>query len=155
MDALRSRAHCGNRGYTAPYFHFSQDQNPFKGVVPSPNFPGFFPDNNNFLIQGGVAQLADKVKHTTELVLDTDVMEGGIANIPFIERQADAALMRSTFWIMELDEEGPLGNPRLVLVYSQLVMLDFFQRRDGRDGLIRWPHISINMMEKIVTPYGG
>ena len=145
----------GNQGYTAPYFHFSRGQNPFKGVVQSPNFEGFFPDNNNFLIQRAVDRIKHKVTHTTELVLDTDVMEGGIVNIPFIERQADAALMRSTFWIMQLDETGPLGHPRLILIYSQFILLDFFLRRDGREGLIRWPHISINMMEKIARPCGG
>ena len=59
--------------------------------------------------------------------------------------------MRSTFWIMELNEEGPFGEPRLLLAYSQFVFLDFFPRRDGRDGFIRWPHISINMMEKIAA----
>lgn len=142
----------GKKGYMSPYFHFSKDQNPFKGVLENTDFPGFFPENNNFLLQLGLGAIKDKVKKTTELVLDTDVEQGGIVNIPFIERQADAALMRSTFWIMELDEEGPLGGPRMVLAYSQFIFLDFFQRRDGREGLIRWPHISINMMEKIAKP---
>jgi hypothetical protein len=33
-----------------------------------------------------------------------------------------------------------------------MVMLDFFPRRDGQDGLIRWPHVSINVMEKVAEP---
>jgi hypothetical protein len=60
--------------------------------------------------------------------------------------------MRATFWIMELDEKDEKGRPRLVLAYSQFIFLDFFNRFDGRPGLIRWPHISINMMEKIEWP---
>ena len=89
---------------------------------------------------------------TTVLPLDTELMEGGIVNIPIIERQADAASMKSTFWIMELDENDENGDPRLVLAYSRFVYLDFFPRFDGKPGLIRWPHISINMMKKIAEP---
>jgi len=89
---------------------------------------------------------------TTTLPFDTELMEGGIVNIPFIERQTDAASMKSTFWIMELDEKDKNGDPRLILAYSQFIYLDFFPRFDGKPGLIRWPHISINMMEKIEEP---
>lgn len=57
--------------------------------------------------------------------------------------------MRSTFWIQELAESDDAGNPRLRLQYSQTVFLDFFPRADGAPGLIRWPHISINTLEKV------
>ena len=140
------------RRYLAPYRHFIDD--PFLGVL-APPFPGFEPLDANNLLRLGLQGIVNKVTKTTELVLDTDAMEAGIVNIPFIERQAEASIMRSTFWIMELDEVGPFGEPRLVMAYSQLVMLDFFQRRDGRDGLIRWPHISINMMEKVLPAQAG
>jgi hypothetical protein len=50
---------------------------------------------------------------------------------------------------MELDELTPAGTPRLILQYLQIVLLDFFPRRDGLPGLIRWPHVSINTMEKV------
>jgi len=32
----------------------------------------------------------------------------------------------------------------------QVVMLEFFGRRDGLPGRIGWPHVSINTMEKVV-----
>lgn len=137
------------RDYLAPYRHYIES--PFMGQEASP-FPGFHPLNANSLIQLGIDIEKTKIQKTTELVLDTDVMEGGIRNIPFIDQQADAALMRSTFWIMELDEVGPFGEPRLLLAYSQFILLDFFTRRDGRNGLIRWPHVSINLMEKVAPP---
>lgn len=137
------------RDYLQPYREFIDD--PFKGVL-GDGFPGFEPIDANNLLRLGLVPEAAKITKTTELVLDTDTMEAGIVNIPFVERQADAAMMRSTFWIMELDEEGPFGEPRLLLAYSQFILLDFFQRRDGREGLIRWPHVSINMMEKIAPP---
>ncbi|MDH3659027.1 MAG: hypothetical protein OEU92_03180 [Alphaproteobacteria bacterium] len=66
----------------------------------------------------------------------------------FIERQADAASMKSTFWIQELDARDPQGNQRMRLQYSQVIMLDFFPRADGLPGLIRWPHVSIATLEK-------
>lgn len=150
MDAVKDDFPVeAERNYLAPYRHYID--NPFMGQETLP-FPGFQPLNANFLIQVGIDIEKSKIQKTTELVLDTDVMEGGIRNIPFIDQQADAALMRSTFWIMELDEVGPFGEPRLLLAYSQFILLDFFQRRDGRDGLIRWPHVSINLMEKIAPP---
>ena len=133
-----------DRSYLFPYNRFTA--NPFKGVVAGAGFPGFSPQNANNLLQIG---LPGNVVKTTTLPLDTELMEGGIVNIPFIERQADAASMTSTFWIMELDEKDKNGDPRLILAYSQFIYLDFFPRRDGKPGLIRWPHISINMMEKI------
>ncbi|WP_370281290.1 heme-binding protein [Pseudooceanicola sp.] len=133
--------------YLFPYRHFI-DQ-PFKGVIGDAGFPGFGPDDTNLLLRLG---MPPNVVRTTELVLETDVMEGGINNIPFIVRQANPTLMRSTFWIMELDEMDADGDPRLVLAYSQFIFLDFFGRFDGRPGLIRWPHVSINMMERIEKP---
>lgn len=148
LDAM-NRPGTPAAGYLAPYKHFID--NAFMGIL-SPPFPGFNPVDTNALINAGLSQIADNVTKTTELVLDTDLMEAGIVNIPFIERQADAARMRSTFWLMEVDEDGPLGNPRHVLIYSQFIFLEFFPRRDGRPGLIRWPHVSINMMEKVAMP---
>lgn len=136
-----------DQSYLFPYKHFVDA--PFKGVVTAPAFPGFTPADANNLLRIG---LPGNVVRTTELLLDTDVMEAGIRNIPFIVRQANATVMHSTFWIMELDELDEYGDARLVLAYSQFIFLDFFPRFDGRPGLIRWPHISINMMERIEKP---
>ncbi|MEM7119123.1 MAG: hypothetical protein AAF614_42290, partial [Chloroflexota bacterium] len=137
--------------YLFPYKQFTD--NPFKGVLKDVQaFLGFSPKNANGLLQLGIGGLADKVVRTTVLPMDTELLEAGIVNIPFVERQADAAVMRATFWIMELDEVDKKGRPRLLLAYSQFIFLDFFERFDGEDGLIRWPHISINVMEKIAWP---
>ena len=56
--------------------------------------------------------------------------------------------MKSTFCIQELapDAEGAVG---LRMQYLQIVMLDFFPRRDGLPGRIRWPHVSINTLTKV------
>jgi hypothetical protein len=46
----------------------------------------------------------------------------------------------------------------LRLQYLQIVMLDFFPRRDGLPGRIGWPHVSINTLTKVSeepTSYRG
>lgn len=124
---------------------------PYKHFVDEPFLNLFSPANTNALLQQG---LPGNVLKTTVLDFTTDVAEAGIVNVPFIERQADASQMRSTFWLMELDEPalGGMEGNRLVLAYSQFINLDFFPRFDGKPGLIRWPHVSINMMEKVAPP---
>ena len=130
--------------YLAPYRTF--DDAPFKGNVTADDFPGFNPVRPNALL----AALPEDVRRTTTLHVDTTVEMAGIHNIPFIERQADAAEMQATFWIMEVGGLGP--DAKLVMAYTQTVLLDFFPRADGEEGLIRWPHVSINVMEKAAEP---
>jgi hypothetical protein len=95
---------------------------------------------------------------TTTLTVDSTIPTGGIANIPFVVRKANAAFMKSTFWIQELAEKDVNGDSKLRLQYLQVVMLDFFPRRDGFPGccpgLIRWPHVSINTLDKQVDSKG-
>lgn len=136
-----------NGPYLGPYAAFSGANafrigEPLPGVT-VPEFPGFdVAVPNNLLMLG----MPDNVVRTTELHFDTKYETGNIVNIPFVERQADASEMIATFWIMELDETDPNGKPVRVVAYSQTVFLDFFPRPDGVPGLIRWPHVSINMM---------
>jgi hypothetical protein len=83
------------------------------------------------------------------LIFDTTISTGGINNIPFVTTHANAVSMRATFWIQELAEDTADGNPKLRLQYLQVVILEFAPRRDGTPGLIHWPHISINTLEKV------
>lgn len=131
-----------NSRYLAPYKHFND--NLFQGL--------FDPVSPNDLLE--VANRGVEIEKTTVLDVDTTHPTGGIVNIPFIVRQANATVMRSTFWIQELKEKGDDGKPKLRLQYSQLIMLEFFPRRDGLPpgccpGLIQWPHVSINTLEKV------
>jgi hypothetical protein len=134
-------------GYLAPYKYFHT--NPFKGVVPGPAFPGFDPVNPNNLLK--LANQGTNIVRTTKLDVDTTVETGGIVNIPFIVKQANATSMRSTFWIQELADTDTNGDMKLRLQYLQVILLDFFPRRDGLPGVIRWPHVSINTLEKDVV----
>lgn len=137
--------------YLRPYNQFTVE--PFGGVVDAPIFSAKTPFDTLKAALG-----AFDVKRTTELRMDTETDRAGIVNIPFVERQADANFMRSTFYIMELNETDCDGNHKLAIAYTQFIFLDFFPRRDGSvdaDGnpqLIRWPHISINVMEKVADP---
>ncbi len=128
--------------YLAPYKHFND--NLFQGL--------FNPVSPNDLLEA--ANQGVEVEKTMVLDVDSTLPTGGIANIPFIVRQANATVMKSTFWIQELKEKDKSGKPKLRLQYSQLVMLDFFPRVDGLPpgccpGPIQWPHVSINTLEKV------
>lgn len=123
-----------NSPYLAPYKHF-QD-NLFEGV--------FDPVHPNALLTA--ANQGVNIESTTVLTVDTTIRSGGILNIPFVERQADAAHMNATFWIQRLAEKDGNGNNRLRLQYSQVVILEFFSRTDGHPGRIQWPHVSIDTL---------
>ena len=127
-----------NNPYLGPYKAF-HGPNKFRGLFDSVTPNDLLREANN-----GV-----RIKRTTILDVDTDIPTGGIVNIPFIVKQANATTMRSTFWIQELEDLDSNGKPKLRLQYSQTVMLDFFPRNDGQPGLIRWPHVSINTLEKV------
>jgi hypothetical protein len=133
-----------NNPYLGPYKHYRDT--PFKGDVTQAGFPGFNPVSPHELLTLG---MPPGITRTTVLHVTTTVGQGGIRNIPFVVRHANAADMVSTFWIMEFNDGG---EDKLALAYSQTVILDFFGRRDGQPGLIRWPHVSINMMEKVAEP---
>lgn len=130
-----------NNPYLRPYKDFAGD-NAFKKDL-FPGFPGFDPLIPHNLLNVGMPQ---NVKETTVLRLSTEIASGSVANIPFVVKQANAASMDSTFYIMELDENDETGKPKFLLAYTQVVMLDFHKRFDGIPGLIGWPHVSINMM---------
>ncbi|MGH3717614.1 MAG: heme-binding protein [Pseudonocardiaceae bacterium] len=131
--------------YLEPYQHFHTT--PFVGMVNAPGFPGFDPTSPHLLLT--LANQGVNVQGTTVLELDTTTDSGGINDIPFIEKQADATAMKSTFWIQKLGGDSPTFR----LQYLQIVNLEFFPRKDGLPGRIIWPHVSINTLDKVLdTP---
>ncbi|MEY2932060.1 MAG: hypothetical protein RL033_2809 [Pseudomonadota bacterium] len=129
-------------GYLAPYKQFHDKL--FQGL--------FDPTIPHKLLEGANQGVA--IKRTTQLEVDTTTRTGGIVNIPFIIKQANATSMKSTFWIQELEEKDAHGKPKLRLQYLQIVLLEFFARRDGIPGLIQWPHVSINTLEWVAESKG-
>lgn len=115
-------------------FRFIRD-NPFEGL--------FDPTNPTELLNRAL----QGIKRTTELAFDSTLGTGGIVNIPFIVKQANAAEMSSTFWTEELD------GGELQLHYVQVVNLDFFfPKPDGLPGPIAWPRVRINTLRKVAEP---
>ncbi len=133
--------------YLEPYKFFHE--NPFRGTVPDDvqGFPGFDPSQPQHLLD--LANQGVSVARTTVLEFDSTLPTGGIANIPFVASQATAATMKSTFWVQEITPAQEGGQPTFRLQYLQVVMLEFFARRDGIAGRIAWPHVSINTLDKV------
>jgi hypothetical protein len=127
-------------GYLAPYAQFHA--NPFKGNVAAPNFPGFDPTNPLALLQPGAPT---NFAGMTVITLDT-VNKGGIVNLPFIVRHANATEMRFVLWVEEL-VGSTAENPLFQLQYAQRVLLDFFPSFGDPTKKIRWPHITINTLD--------
>ena len=98
-----------NNPYLAPYKHFRDNR--FTGVVNFPGFPGFNPLDTTELLREANQGLT--VDRTTVLDFDTTLEKAGIANIPFIVKEANAASMKSTFWIQELGDLDENGQPKL------------------------------------------
>ncbi|MBC9931197.1 heme-binding protein [Chitinophaga qingshengii] len=68
--------------------------------------------------------------------------DGGITNIPFVVKNADANSMSATFWINTVENEDK--SQFLVLQYSQTVILKFSFPKDSnsKEPDIMWPHIT-------------
>ena len=136
--------------YLEPYKHYID--NPFKGKVAAPGFPGFSPADMNEILR--FANQGVDIVRTTTLTVDSTRKSAGISNLPFSVREAEAVSMKSTFWIQELAERDEAGSPLLRLQYSQIVMLDFFRpRQDEFPGRVAWPHISIATLRKRPAGY--
>jgi hypothetical protein len=127
--------------YLAPYKQFKD--NPFKNL--------FNPTDPLALLKAAAKGV--NIKTTTVLTLDTALVTGGIHNIPFVVKQANASRMRAVFWIEELADLDAQGNPQFMLQYAQRVLLDFFPVIGYPDAeRIKWPHISINTMKLTARP---
>lgn len=110
--------------------------NPFRTADIPPQITQTVIDNPNSLLDLAI---------TGQTIVETEVLTvatspgGGIANIPFLISNADAAEMSSTFWIEKVSDE--FGHTHLQLQYSQTVLLNFL-------GL-SWPHVSVATLKKI------
>jgi hypothetical protein len=128
-----------NNPYLSAYKKFHDA--PFMGNVPAP-FAGFDPTRPLDLLRFGGGQSFQSVQR---IILDTKA-KGGISNMPFVIKQANATEMRFVMWIEEL-AGSTASAPKFQLQYAQRVLLEFFDRTDGKSGKIQWPHITINTLE--------
>ncbi len=85
----------------------------------------------------------DVIVISTEPAEDENPPAGGILNIPFVIKNANAKQMDAIFWIEKVERPG--YDPRrdrnfLQLQYVQRVILDF--------GPLHWPHVSVATLVK-------
>jgi hypothetical protein len=107
----------------------------------NPMFPAFHPTET---LQNAIA--GQNITSTTTLVLDT-ANGGGILNIDFIAATATSTAMQAIFWLETVQPPG--GGPLIQqLQYSQVINLEFDVPFGGGQGLITWPHVTINTMVK-------
>jgi hypothetical protein len=81
---------------------------------------------------------SQKIVNTVVIAIST-ATPGNIVNIPFVQKNANAAQMDAIFWIETV--ERPDGQRFMQLQYVQRVILDFIG--------IHWPHISVATLRKL------
>ncbi|MDB5267920.1 MAG: hypothetical protein JWP58_960 [Hymenobacter sp.] len=72
---------------------------------------------------------------------------GGITNIPFVTKNANATTFSAIFWLMTVQK--PDKTTTKLLQYTQTVVLDFpvFGADPGTVVDVKWPHISVATLE--------
>lgn len=128
-------------GYTDPYT-----------FPPPPEVPGQPPFNTGDANQVLREAIKDqKIRSTLTLSVSTERSGGGggIVNIPFIQKNANAASFDATFWI-ETVEKPHTNETFLQLQYSQQTNLEFIKCASGcskgGSGLVVWPHVNVNTL---------
>lgn len=128
--------------------YFPPDPEKFPQVNPFPRDTALDLENCNTILTAAIA--GQNITNTIALVVSTNTSTsepsfgGGILNIPYVTRNANAISMDATFWIETVSP--PNGVPFLQLQYTQNVILSF---PDGPQGqMINWPHISVGTLVK-------
>jgi len=126
--------------------YFPPDPPSFPQVNPFPIPKGFNLDNPNAALTEAIKD--QRITHTTVLEVSTRAgrsgpFGGGILNIPFVMKNADAIQLDAIFWIERVapPKHAPRGTePFLQLQYTQTVILSF-PPEPGKP-VINWPHVS-------------
>ena len=70
--------------------------------------------------------------------------QGGILNVPFVNRFVPTVEVEFNLWIETVLEDG---KEILQLQYEQIIFFEFDFGNDG--GTTSWPHIQVNTLRKI------
>jgi hypothetical protein len=90
---------------------------------------------------------AQKIRKTTTITVDTN-NSGGIVNIPFVVKNANASRFQCTYWI-ETVQGSTTDSTFNQLQYFQQTDLNFIPTFGGPEGsLIMWPHVNVNTLVK-------
>jgi hypothetical protein len=124
-------------------FGYTDTYTPVKAYEPSGGIEEFSPTEPGGVLEKQVEGL--NVVKTTTLSVSTED-DGGIVNIPFVEREAKVSKFSSTYWV-ETIKDPETGNEVQQLQYAQQSDLEFIPKF-GEPGLIVWPHINVNTLRK-------
>ena len=86
-----------------------------------------------------------KIISSTNLVVSTT--NGGITNIPSIQKNANARQFDSIFWLETVLDQAT-GTTFQQLQYSQNTIIDFPVKENTGSQTIHWPHINVNTLVK-------
>lgn len=73
--------------------------------------------------------------------------DGGIVNIPFVVKHANASAFQGTFWIEKVKSQET-GTVYEQLQYVQQTNINFLPQFGNPTELIMWPHVNINTLVK-------
>ncbi|MFI9385227.1 heme-binding protein [Kutzneria sp. NPDC052558] len=114
---------------------------PFTRTRPPHGIPRAAIANPNVVLTEAIAK--QKILETTVLIVDTTFpvggLAGGIQNIPFVVKNANATSMSAIFWVEKVENPDGTGT-FMQLQYTQQVNLDFLG--------INWPHIQVATLVK-------
>jgi hypothetical protein len=123
-------------GTPNPFPEYKLDvPNPFRTNPVPAEITQTIVDDPNTLLRD--ALVGHTVTQTVVLEVST-APSGGVENIPFIDKNAEATFVSATFWIETL--EHPQRGTFMQLQYTQTVLLNFL-------GL-SWPHVSVATLMK-------
>lgn len=109
---------------------------------------------------GGVTfEPSDPQKVLTDVLAKQDILEtttlsistansGGILNIPFVEKNANASAFSCVFWIEKVKDEDPAVGHKMQLQYSQITTIEFLPQFGNASQLIVWPHVNVATLHK-------
>ncbi len=116
---------------------------PFDNPPLPPGFELPFVKNPNLALEKVIQ--GQNISKTVALITSTDALPGapqdqvgGIVNLPFDIKNANATKLDAIFWIETVQQ--PDGNTFMQLQYTQTVILNFLD--------IDWPHISVATLTK-------
>jgi hypothetical protein len=99
------------------------------------------------LLQQQPRGLHGKLRPPRDILAGLDT-GGGIENIPFLKKNANAATMFATFWIERIADST---SGFMQLQYVQTVLLNF-PSSPNSDVILSWPHVSVATLQKT---FGG
>jgi len=105
---------------------------------------GFAPSNVTAPLQEVIQN--QQIVETTTLTVTTDG-GGGLSNIPFVSKNANATSFTCVFWIETV--QVPNGKEYMQLQYFQQTNIEFLPTFGGPPGsLIVWPHTNVATLVK-------